>query len=493
MPIDVRSLATRIGRSIVATVRHAVPLIGQALAYAFRTLVDVAGLGHAAFLWNTRRRHPDRAADVATRLAAIRDARASRWSAWRALTAQRRVEVRAAVAVLTIIAVWSGQWYLSRLRTPVQVANSVPTAAASPPDHRPPAPTATPYPSGSVPPVVAPASVEATAADAAALAKAVAEARPGTWVIAPYEVKPALAPQPLGSWDDFKVGWPVVEDAGEAATGPRYRLWYRGCQFSGAEYVCGVGQATSRDGIVWTRAPKPVFVPPDPLDRQGLWAMALAHGRTGYVLWYEVDQAPFSGRRFATLHAATSPDGVTWTAAAGPVYTAVEQGGHLRPSALWDGKQFHVWLIDSVAALDPVTQLFPDMSPDGDLVIVHLTSPDGVHLTRAGDTPIDPLQMDRVPLCVSFVAGEGFLAWFFEQSPPRTFEQGVNVLRSRDGSDWARASGEGLPLNGAYFGSAENPRSMSISVQRDGLIAWFGVTKEHGREAIRAAIHKGTK
>lgn len=302
-----------------------------------------------------------------------------------------------------------------------------------------------------------------------------------------------LAPQALGSWDDFKVGWPVVEDAGESATGPRYRLWYRGCRFSGAEYDCGVGQATSRDGIVWTRSPKPVFVPPDPLDRQGLYAIALAHGRAGYVLWYEVDQAPFNGRRFATLHAATSPDGVTWTAAAGPVYTAVEQGGHLRPSALWDGSQFHVWLIDSMAALDPVTQLFPEMSPDGDLVIVHFTSPDGVHLTRAGHTPIDPIQMDRVPIFVSAVAGEGFRAVFFEHSPARNYSQGVAVLRSPDGSDWVRATDEAMPLSVMDFGSAESPRSLAIAVQRDGLIAWFGVTKEHGREAIRAAIHKGAK
>lgn len=297
---------------------------------------------------------------------------------------------------------------------------------------------------------------------------------------------PAVGPGPLGSWDDFKAGSPVVleEDGG-------YRLWYRGCHFLGADYGCGVGQATSKDGVAWQKGEAPVFVPADPFEREHLDAIAVARGKDGYVLWYSVSSAAQAGRHRATIRAARSKDGRSWVPAGAVVYEAVSQGWPLRPVALWRDGRYHLWLVDSRSAIDPKTRLFPEMPSDGDDALLHFVSEDGMKLTPAGSTPTRAVGMGREALWVGPEPSGGFRALFYEQTPSGSARPGVAVLRSADGSNWERAPAEAMPLPVSDLNHSGPPGiSLSALPAKAGLFAWFGVRSRRGSEAIRVAFRK---
>ena len=309
-------------------------------------------------------------------------------------------------------------------------------------------------------------------------------AAPGTWVTA-QDIGPVLAPGPLGSWDDFKVGSPVVLE--EQGT---YRLWYRGCHFHATEYSCGVGHATSKGGITWDKASAPVFVPPDPFEREHLDAIAVVHGAGEYLLWYSVRTTSAPGRRRASLHVARSADGLAWTEQAGPIYEAVAQSVRLVPVAVFREERFHLWVIDSRSAIDPSTGLFPEMPADGDDVILHFVSADGARLEAVGSTPLQPLRMDWVPFSISAEPSGGFRALFYERQPSGVDKQGVAVLRSADGSRWERATDEAMPLGVSDLASRGVPLSLVALAAPHGLLAWFVVRDDRGGEAIRVAFRK---
>jgi hypothetical protein len=79
--------------------------------------------------------------------------------------------------------------------------------------------------------------------DVEAAAKTPNEAAAGTWSILETS---ALEAREIGMWDDFRVGSPVVmKDAGHTG----FRMWYLGCRFGERQYDCGIGHATSADGV----------------------------------------------------------------------------------------------------------------------------------------------------------------------------------------------------------------------------------------------------
>jgi hypothetical protein len=470
------SKSDRVLRSIARGVRYAIPLAGQAFAYLWRWAADVVAALRAMVIWYRRRQTPARADDFNGRLAALARAHAARWTAWRALPAQRRFEVRAASLLLIALAVVGGRRYVDRrwpsdqaqtsLRGNAQRANS---------DRR---------------ATIAAAHRDVPEDMAATFRRAVGSARAGTWV-APESLPAVLSPGPLGAWDDFKVGSPVVlEDRTSSVFGSAtYRLWYRGCHLLG-DYACGIGHAVSKDGLTWDRSPQPVFTPSDLFEREHLDAIAVAHGAGGYVLWYSVSPSWFTGHRRATLKVLQSRDGLAWTPQPALVYESVALAARLKPATTWDGERFHLWLIDSRSSIDPSTGLFPEMKPDGDQMLLHFVSRDGTRLEAAGATPIAPLEMDPATLSIAAVGSEGFRAVFYEQHPIGAQPQGVGVLRSRDGTSWERAKREAMPLAVRDLGSNVVPVSLTLLPAADGLLAWFVVRPDKGGEAIRVAFRK---
>ena len=472
----------RLLRAITATSQYLTPLVWLALTYTGRCLLDLGAVARMGYLWNVRRRDPQKAGEVDARIASLRKSHAARWTAWRALPAGRRIEVRAAVVALAAFVFVLGRWRLQESepgKTTTQVAvRKEPVVVAT-------------RTAGSGSTGNSARRTQTNDADAIALRRAIVTAKPRTWVMS-RDMPAALAPEALGAWDDFDVGSPVVLDAGPSILGDtRYRLWYRGCRFEAHDNACGVGYATSKDGVAWTRAPQPVFVPPDPIDRERLTAIALARGKDGYVLWYSVGFAWLSGREVSTLHAATSPDGLRWTAAAEPVYTGVARGSYIRPAAVWDGARFHVWLVVSLSPFDEQEQLFPEMPGGGDYAIIHLTSSDGLHLTPVGSTQIDPLRMDNVAFWVSAPdKGGGFRALFFERSPSIGESQGIAVLHSTDGTSWKRDPHDTMGLDLYELGTHAYPDSLAAVSDTDGFFVWFALPREHGGNLIRVAFRK---
>jgi predicted outer membrane repeat protein len=115
---------------------------------------------------------------------------------------------------------------------------------------------------------------------------------------------PALAPGSPGAWDDDKVYAPVV-----VANSDKYEVWYvgEGTGAPGAQ----IGYAWSSDGLTWTKSPaNPVLV-----GKTGYWeesAVAypavIAEGPASYNLWYRGgDNAQLA------IGQATSTDGLNWT------------------------------------------------------------------------------------------------------------------------------------------------------------------------------------
>ena len=232
----------------------------------------------------------------------------------------------------------------------------------------------------------------------------------------------------LGTWDDFGVGSPIVRKEPDAAgRGARYRMWYVGCHLAMREHRCGVGHATSLDGVVWEKHPKPVFVPADLNVQDNLTEIALLKVGARYSLWYSVAADSSAGRRRATVHLATSPDGLVW-ADEGPVL----EGEGLLPlvieqSVVHDGQRFHLWYVTAINRFD---------AP----VLRHLTSDDGKAWVTVSDTPLSAFQPDMADigrLSVEAVSGQGFRAWFsLPTHDQRHQSKGLGVMASRDGTTW---------------------------------------------------------
>jgi hypothetical protein len=168
-----------------------------------------------------------------------------------------------------------------------------------------------------------------------------------------------LAPRDRGEWDDYRVGSPVVMTETAA---PAYRMWFVGCHLAQDRYDCGIGHATSADGIEWTRRESPVFVPQSAAHG---WINTIAVLKTTdrYLMWYSMDGDADATRPRATLHLATSADGIEWQDA-GQVYEAAsDRSRAIRHAIYHDGKIFHLWYFDFID--DRSERLFHVTSPDG--------------------------------------------------------------------------------------------------------------------------------
>jgi hypothetical protein len=297
-------------------------------------------------------------------------------------------------------------------------------------------------------------------------------ASPAQWVLFPGN--PVLSRGALDAWDDFKVGSPVVLREG----GPlrkRFRMWYRGCHFIGEEYACGVGSATSRDGIVWEKSSGPVLVPEDPIDRERLRTVALLRAGDRYYLWYSVD-TDIHTERPAIIVLATSEDGTAWKVA-GPVMSAVRAGTtHIELSALHDGKRFHLWYVDAA-------------TPGGKPALLHVTSPDGRQWQIAGSTSIDDLGFNPGRVWVVPDGRGGYLGHFaygrFDQRQKGLF----GSLESSDGNRW-RLRDEDSKLRLTLLENGVIADAPAVLSDGDGLWMWFVLRPQDGAEAIGAAFMK---
>lgn len=307
-------------------------------------------------------------------------------------------------------------------------------------------------------------------------------ATPGQWFA--YAANPVLSRGDLNQWDDFEVGSPVVLKEGD-----RYRMWYRGCHFLMREYACGVGQATSTDGMSWTKSPKPVLVPRDARERRRLRSLTVVRANDRYLMWYSADADPFVDAPYATIHLAISNDGLTWEQR-GPVVRAMSRRtGAFTPTALYDGKLFHLWYTDH----------YPT---ENDMSLLHSTSADGAQWTLEGVTSLADAKAAPRQLSVFADGSAGYRAIFALTSSEYrrliTYVSREEYARlgafgrlvSVDGTQWETAKGGTFVAMDALNTEHGNVSTTAALVSPDGLTIWFGSIPESGAEDIRLIFLK---
>ncbi|HUE89215.1 MAG TPA: hypothetical protein VMO26_24320 [Vicinamibacterales bacterium] len=452
--------------------RYLGPLLWDAVKYLTRLTLDGAGGLRILFVNWRSRRNPGRAEQDVQAQARVRERRAARWVVWRTLPAARRMEIRAAaVAVAAIALVAVRMWW-----EPSQATMSYSTAVSPPPQSNvePNASPVQPAAESPAPPGEPPVDPQKVAAQFAADRQRL---RPGEWAV--LEEPLAIERGSLGAWDDQLIAQPVV--LRDEFQGAAYRLWFRGCRMAVREYACGVGHATSRDGVAWDKAPRPVFVPPDEALREGLDEIAVLKTGGRYFLWYSVTADPFKGRRRATLHVATSPDGVTWTNEGKVLDGANDRTIFLWHSVFHDGRLFHLWY---------VAKEQDDPSP----TLLHFTSEDGRIWSAMGGKRTAEIE-SRITVSVGRLAIVGaadgqFLALFTHD----TQWQASGVLGSlvwADGTDWMATAVDVDPMK-TWSSRYWSVFALSGASDRDGLWLWAGVRHGEGPLRVGVAFRKGS-
>jgi hypothetical protein len=301
---------------------------------------------------------------------------------------------------------------------------------------------------------------------ASAFLSEVKAAAPGTWSILE---SPALEARDIGTWDDFRVGSPVVmKDAGRTG----FRMWYLGCRFGERQYDCGVGHATSADGVGWVRGESPVFVPPNLPSPFWLNTLAIVRRSDAYWMWYSVDGDPFGEPR-ATVRMATSADGIAWQDSGVVLTGATNTRRRIRHTVVDTGQLFHLWYFDAT---------------DGRAgeELLHLTSPDGTTWTNAGSDALDGRASEVGRPWITPDGSGGFRAVFLDERQ--------NVFRwftSNDGTAWNAGETELDPHAGGRAGSIVDAVGLQ---QPDGLWLWMTQCRDsRAAESIGAAFRKGSR
>ena len=301
-------------------------------------------------------------------------------------------------------------------------------------------------------------------------------AAPGTWTYLPEG--PVLAPGAIDDWDDFAIGYTsVLRDA--AAPGAGYQLWYRGCALGVRGQSCAIGHAKSPDGIRWTKTPGPTFVPPESHAIAGLRSLTVVQANGRYYMWYSIAPSWFDRRKNSTLHLATSNDGVKWEGV-GQVFAGTEQiERHLDPSAVWDGEQFHLWIVDTLQSYEGDAPSRPDNGP----FLRHLVSQDGRTWKESGSFPLGTLGIGHARPTVEARAGGGYRAVLFD---PDDYVALV-WIDSADGNTWELVEPSKSALVVPPADQVELVDDATALEVSGGTLAWLaGGTG--GRHGIRVAF-----
>ena len=439
------------------------PLFVAAFGYLAKLCADAVSAVRALILRRARGKTSNQSPEHEQQDAALREANARRWTTWRALPAQRRFAVRgAAVAILLVFAVM----LRARFTTPADPEPAAESSVAFPAGFADVAATQPPPP----PPIDLDTAAARFQRDARAKAS-------GQWTF--LTEGPVLTPGARGEFDDFIIASPsVLRDVERGTT--RYRMWYRGCYFRGRDRGCAIGHATSADGIRWQKTKGPVFEPADSAARSRLHGVTVVRSGDRYFMWYSVTSELFGSRQPSTFHLATSSDGLRWEAG-GQVLAATERGPTpMEPSALHDGRQFHLWFSDSLRTFENDDFELQPGAP----FLMHFTSPDGRSWQESGRFPVKPTGLDNFRAVVEPRREGGFQAMGLEG------RQYVRFVSS-DGNDWEMDSGATTPIDSGSFSADVWSVTDATAMESDGgALVWFVTRRQSGREEIRVGFRR---
>jgi len=296
------------------------------------------------------------------------------------------------------------------------------------------------------------------------------EASAGNWLV--YDGNPVLQPGELNDWDDFKVGAPIVIKQGSL-----FHMWYRACHFVMTEYTCGVGHASSKDGLRWEKSSTPVFIPDNSHERERLDSLAVIYALNQYWMWYSVRPDQFNGFAYPTVHLATSRDGLSWSYAGAVLRALSEYTPSIEPAAYYDGKLFHLW--------------YADYPSDDSPAILHLTSADGKQWQTSATSALEKLGTTPGRLSVVSDGHGGYRAYYAYDGHDRSI--GVfDVLVSSDGDRWQRAEAQPKLSFQDLQASGGIPSAPFALTTSEGVWVWYALTTRTGAEEIGIAFLKGT-
>jgi hypothetical protein len=511
---------SRTGALAKSMALHLARVLKDAAIYLGRTVLDLVDAIRRALLLRNRRKFPERTAAIDSAVATLREREARRWSAWAAVTAGRRGEIRAAAVVILIAGCLAMRAYLHRGgttpasqtapgNTPLDTSSSpVPSAvtdserakqflemcnAAAPGQW---------VVSGDESASIAQANLGRAKAEFES-ARASAQASQDKWARSTGRVdaaeqaantvardsaqkildakgtavgvaqtalrqaqlhpalKAVLERGELSAWDDFKAMSPVV-----IKEGSHFRMWYIGCHFLGDDYTCGVGHAQSRDGVSWQKSPAPVLAIDDRAVSQYLQAITVVRTADKYLMWYAFDSS--FGHDCTVLDLAISPDGLSWRQEGTVLSANCQQYVHLWPSAFYDGKIFHLW--------------YADFGSSSSGFLMHSTSNNGKEWQAAGSTPIAALGVNPRRIWILPDQTEGYRALF--AAPKAHF----GMLRSADLATW-QVSDAAPKLPQALDKREVELDAPAAIAEPSALRVWVGVSAKDGG-AIALAFKK---
>jgi hypothetical protein len=102
------------GAAVRAVAMHIAQLLWPALVYLGSTALDLIYAVRLALLKRSRARIPDRAKGIDAEVARLQEQKSARWSSWKALPSERRMQIRAAAAVLAVAAILGLRAYMTR-------------------------------------------------------------------------------------------------------------------------------------------------------------------------------------------------------------------------------------------------------------------------------------------------------------------------------------------------------------------------------------------
>lgn len=149
--------------------------------------------------------------------------------------------------------------------------------------------------------------------------------------------KGALATlDPTESWEGGRNG--EVSPNSILIEGGTYKLWYHSFGNDGKRRI---GYATSKDGLKWTKHPKPVLDvgPPGSLEDQFVVEPRVFRVGSHYRMYYGANAVGDTDLGKARWFYAASADGINWTRM-GRVWSRQSDSGF---GIVYDGSQWHVW------------------------------------------------------------------------------------------------------------------------------------------------------